>query len=130
MKTKTQGYICPQTKKQCDDECCISAEDCHIEASFGIVSDCEPPKQETTLEESKNGTIIQFLSGSHSYDGVWFGEKHPFREGAFWWRTILNKWQQERSYSKEEVLQLLIKFYQFNNFNGTIEEWLEQFKNK
>ena len=40
------------------------------------------------------------------------------------------KWQQERSYSEEEVLQLLIKFYQCNNFNGTIEEWFEKFKNK
>lgn len=52
MKKETLGYICPQTKKQCDDECCVSAEDCHIEASFGIVYDCEQPKQET-LEEAK-----------------------------------------------------------------------------
>jgi hypothetical protein len=46
-KQETQGYICPQTKLQCRDECCVSAEDCHIEAGFGIISDCEPPKQET-----------------------------------------------------------------------------------
>ena len=39
-----QGYICPQTKIQCDDECCVSAEDCHIKASIGILSE---PKQET-----------------------------------------------------------------------------------
>jgi hypothetical protein len=34
-----EGYICPQTKKQCDDECCVSAEDCHIKASIGILSE-------------------------------------------------------------------------------------------
>ena len=51
LRQETQGYICPQTKKQCDDECCVSAEHCHIEASFGIISDCEQPKQEITIEE-------------------------------------------------------------------------------
>ena len=25
-----QGYICPVTKVRCDDECCVSAEQCHI----------------------------------------------------------------------------------------------------
>jgi hypothetical protein len=29
---QTHGYICPVTKVQCDDECCVSAEDCHIKA--------------------------------------------------------------------------------------------------
>ena len=29
---QTQGYICPVTKVQCDDECCVSAEDCHIKS--------------------------------------------------------------------------------------------------
>ena len=35
-------YICPQTKTQCDDECCVSAEDCHAEAINSIISNCEP----------------------------------------------------------------------------------------
>ena len=52
-----------------------------------------------------------------------FGDELGFIAGA--------KWQQERSYSEVEVLQLLKKFYQDdNNFNGTIEEWFEQFKKK
>jgi hypothetical protein len=46
-RTNEEGYICPQTKKQCDDECCVSAEDCHIKASIGILSE---PKQETFEE--------------------------------------------------------------------------------
>ena len=36
-----------------------------------------------------DGTIIEFLNGSHSYDGVWFGDKHRTKEGAYWWRKIL-----------------------------------------
>ena len=39
--TETEGYMCPQTKKQCRDECCVSAEDCHIQAGIGIIFDCE-----------------------------------------------------------------------------------------
>jgi len=37
-----ESYICPHTKIQCDDECCVSAEDCHIKSSIGILSE---PKQ-------------------------------------------------------------------------------------
>jgi len=36
-----------------------------------------------------DGTIIEFLDGAKSYEGVWFGEKHPTRGGTFWWRKIL-----------------------------------------
>lgn len=36
-----------------------------------------------------DGTIIEFLNGSHSYDGVWFGDKHRTKEGVYWWRKIL-----------------------------------------
>jgi len=48
IEPKQEGYICPHTKIQCDDECCVSAEDCHITSSLasGTV-DCEEPKQET-----------------------------------------------------------------------------------
>jgi hypothetical protein len=38
--------------------------------------------------------------------------------------------KQRKGYSEEEVLKLLKKFYQDNNFNGTITEWFEQFKKK
>ena len=43
-----------------------------------------------------------------------------FYEGA--------KWQQERSYSEEEVLDLLYKLWEANPRN--IKEWFEQFKKK
>jgi hypothetical protein len=30
--TQEQGYICPRTNLQCDDECCVNPMDCHIKA--------------------------------------------------------------------------------------------------
>lgn len=27
--------------------------------------------------------------GEAPFEGVWFGEKHPTRKGAFWWRKLL-----------------------------------------
>ena len=47
---KQENYTCPHAKIQCDDECCVSAEDRHIEAGFGIISDCESPKEESKQE--------------------------------------------------------------------------------
>lgn len=43
-----------RTQLKCDDECCGSVEDCHIEAGFSTVSDCEPPKEETIEEACDN----------------------------------------------------------------------------
>ena len=42
------------------------------------------------------------------------------------------RWQQERSYSKEEVLDILYRFhYDLVNSNiDTKEEWFKQFKKK
>ncbi len=95
------------------------------------------------LEE--DGTIIQFLCGSHSYDGVWFGDKHPYREGNFWWRSILKEWQQERSYSEEDLKEAYFsaiestgegwngEYAEGNNpdikdkFNEGFKEWFKQF---
>jgi hypothetical protein len=33
--------------------------------------------------------MLAFLHGCGTLDGVWFGEKHPAREGSFWWRRLL-----------------------------------------
>jgi hypothetical protein len=35
--------------------------------------------------------IIKFLLGEDSFDGVWFGEKHPTEQGVFWWRKHLRQ---------------------------------------
>lgn len=94
FKQETLGYICPTTKKQCDDECCVSAEDCHIEASFDIISDCEEPKQET-LEEVALKLFPKTNSHFDRLDEV---------DGNAYYRSIFKqgaKWQQERMYSEE-----------------------------
>ena len=36
---KVEGYVCPVTKVQCDDECCVSAEDCHIKAGEKVIKE-------------------------------------------------------------------------------------------
>ena len=45
-----------------------------------------------------------------------------FQQGA--------KWQAERMYSEEEVIQLLIKFNQEITEVEDVREWFEQFKKK
>ena len=32
-----------------------------------------------------------FLMGYGPLEGVWFGEKHPTREGNFWWRAVIRE---------------------------------------
>ena len=49
---KQESYICPHTKIQCDDECCVSAEDCHIISS--LATSIEEPKQEKEEEYFKH----------------------------------------------------------------------------
>lgn len=39
--------------------------------------------------------IIKFLLGEESFDGVWFGEKHPTEQGTFWWRKHLRQFINE-----------------------------------
>ena len=69
-----------------------------------------------TLEEAaeKFATDCTLISDSAAFEG--------FIEGA--------KWQQERSYSKEEVIQLLIKFNQEIQEVEGVRECFEQFKKK
>lgn len=39
--------------------------------------------------------IIGFLLGVNSFDGSWFGDKHPTEEGNFWWRKHLRRFINE-----------------------------------
>ena len=50
---QTQWYICPVTKVQCDDECCVSAEDCHIKSWDRI-----------GLRNDKHGSVIDWLENN------------------------------------------------------------------
>ena len=33
--------------------------------------------------------VSKFLLGEAPLDGAWFGDKHPSKRGAFWWREHL-----------------------------------------
>lgn len=35
--------------------------------------------------------IFAFLDGSAAFEGVWYGDTHPTRKGAFWWRSVLRE---------------------------------------
>jgi hypothetical protein len=86
--------------------------------------DEEEPKQET-LEEvaqykypiTKKGNLVEKF-------GLNFVANQAFKEGA--------KWQAERSYSEEEVLDILYKHTEdlLAGKKLTLEEWFEQFKKK
>ncbi len=72
----------------------------------------EPSKQETVEEAAEKYWSRQPYN------------EDPFVEGV--------KWQQERSYSKEEVWKLVNKLNQTLNIGSdlTLEEWFKQFKKK
>ena len=50
----------------------------------------------TERKDGTDGNIIEFLCGSHSFDGVWFGENHPTEEGRYWWRSHLRAYMATR----------------------------------
>jgi hypothetical protein len=45
----------------------------------------------TTNDTTQDHPIFAFLDGSAAFEGVWFGDKHPTRKGAFWWRSVLRE---------------------------------------
>ena len=74
-------------------------------------------KQETLEEASWKYNPLKKLDGEFI--------RHAFKQGA--------KWQQERSYSEEEVIDIAKQaFVLGKDFGliGTFNEWFEQFKKK
>jgi hypothetical protein len=140
-KQEAQGYICPQTKKQCDDECCVSAEDCHIEQSIGVISDCEPDEEPCDNCDYCNNDICCCIIRTQETleeadELVDLCNKINFvnpRERVAYYNGLKNgtKWQQDQDknkYSEEEVLVLLLNCRGENPID--IEYWFEQFKKK
>jgi hypothetical protein len=129
-KPKQEGYICPHTKLQCDDECCVSVENCHIISSMGILSE---PKQETVQQfiEQHGITEQQLIDGykqglelifeaafkitkqekledflyQHWFDSPTLNDKNKeeFINGGF----LGAKWQAKRGYSEEDIQHAL-----------------------
>ena len=77
-------------------------------AEFGTKEFNDLGKQET-LEE---------VAERHTYGNAY----KNFIRGA--------KWQQERSYSEDEVKELLYKLMDYNSINRELDDWFEQFKKK
>ena len=96
-ETKQEGYICPHTLLQCDDECCVSAEDCHIK-EWTYLSE---PKQET-LEEDKLRQLFKNRSNCYadSEDVIQAMDEDCFIK-------TIKEWQQERMYSEEDIINAL-----------------------
>jgi hypothetical protein len=145
-----EGYICPHTKIQCDDECCVSAEDCHIPSSLasGIV-DCEEPNQNQdpcnlcgkTLREQMKGCYEitchrQFLNKQETLEEAAYrlsAEKFEPKHIGFMLGVIEgSKWKAERMYSEEEVFSILDNVFHMyaSNHRKDAKEWFEQFKKK
>ena len=89
---------------------------------YKIIIPKEEPKQETLDEAAERlypTTIDSFTDGGFDLSER---ERLIFINGA--------EWQQERSYSEEEVVQLLIKFNQEIQEVEDVRGWFEQFKKK
>jgi hypothetical protein len=79
----------------------------------------ENQKQETIEEAAKNYVKTIFDNG------IPLAMQNVFKEGA--------KWQAERMYSEEEVLDILRKSHsieQTSKMDSWITKWFEQFKKK
>jgi hypothetical protein len=83
-ETKQEGYICPHTLLQCDDECCVSAEDCHIK-EWTYLSE---PKQET-LEEIAERYYQDEVSINGFINGYKLAQEQTIDE-VFEWLTTNN----------------------------------------
>jgi hypothetical protein len=125
---KQEGYSCPHTKIQCDDECCVSAEDCHITSSLatGMV-DCKEPKQET-LEEAAERILANNIDGLR--DALQDDDLFFFYKGVIQcYGEAMVEWQAERMYSEEDMIAIVEK----SRKTGLSAEYLlltEQFKKK
>ena len=137
IEPKQEGYICPHTKIQCDDECCVSAEDCHITSSLasGIV-DCEEPKQEILPEFSLSKDIFDKISDLPKQETL---EEQMYRasfanESPLWHDGFIagSNYQAERMYSEEDVFSIIDKAFHMyaSSHRHDAKEWFEKFKKK
>jgi predicted Fe-S protein YdhL (DUF1289 family) len=93
-------------------------------------------KQQETLEEVAERLFKEYSNNTSLSEGHYdyMMDKEDFKEASL----EIAKWQQERSYSEEEVYDLMDKRETFwvrykNTYSQnyiSLKEWFEQFKNK
>ncbi|CAB4172894.1 hypothetical protein UFOVP941_33 [uncultured Caudovirales phage] len=94
----------------------LSEKECEVfEVTFrGLIGESVYTLQMKTIEELKDksmdGTIIQFLNGSHSFDGYWFGEVRDNK--PYWWRSELDKYLEQQLLTLgKELLKVQTEMY-------------------
>jgi hypothetical protein len=132
-EAKQEGYICPHTKLQCDDECCVSASDCHIKTTIGIISE---HKQETLEEYDIKDNKIMLLEEDLECVNMYLDDlKLPRTDNKGNEYSIVGRIKrlQEIMYSEEEVEELLNK-RSFDLIHKrdtkTANEWFDKYKKK
>jgi hypothetical protein len=93
------------------------------------------PKQETLEEAAKewvNNRFTKQICGDESYPDI-----YASKEGIVESHILFAKWQQERMYSEEEVIQFFEKYREDFSIHRNIQvlpsefkQWFEQFKKK
>lgn len=118
-RPKQESYICPHTNVQCDDECCVSAENCNIdndELEYPISDDCEEVKNWDNFAEQKN---LELLAEEVYGKNVVPDYEEGFIDGY-------NK-AKETLYTKEDMC---IAFHARDDSWIHYEEFIDQFKKK
>lgn len=109
------GYICPHTKVQCDDECCVSAEDCHIVSQISVLEEPEQEAEGKYFAENADSIIVMkqgTLEKAAESEYATIHEQHQydaFIKGA--------KWQAERMYTEEDIMNMFDQFKMYLPLN-------------
>jgi hypothetical protein len=95
---------------------------------YKIIIPQEEAKQETLEEAAENYANLYYDKNSELTSVItesieWSNRNHNFIEGA--------RWQAQRSYSEEEVLDILESYKDLSEYDGVdFIQWFEQFKKK
>ena len=129
-----QDWYCPKCQSYVSSEN-VTFEEMHQICNTGVVIKKEH-KQETLEEDDE-------IQRSDLYNKIHSIVKQIPRENvdtdamdypscAYELEQLFYKWQQERSYSEEEVWKLVNKLNETLNIGSelTLEQWFEQFKKK
>lgn len=78
-----------------------------------------------TYDLNELQALRRFLDGSDHLDGAFFGQRHPERRGAFWWRTELK--HIDALIADHQALQARVAELEADNkrLEGLVIGWLD-----